>query len=252
MSGGMNGDTQEPRRNGRRGRVAGIENARTRWGVIQSRGRTRGVVALVVAVIVVVVIAVLAGSNASVAAIVIVLALVVVGTVIAVIGKNRTGLGLTPEWKPEAEEDDQDLDDVGARDVGDDPEPSETSDGPSDDVTVAEPVRRLDAQILGEDLAKLGQVVSPKLAKSYSVGSLVLEDAIVSWEPGTMSRAAGIETLSTAPAQVSAVETAPLWGSWALLRVATAGGDEWCMRVPGSVDLSPGFAEMGLTLRKID
>lgn len=228
--------------------MAGVDDARARWGVIQSRGRVRGLIALAVALLIVVLISVLAGSNATSVAIVIVLALVVLGAIVGVVGKRKTGLGLTPEWKPEPAEDDFD-DDGEDEDTGEvaeaEPARPET---PSD----TEPVRRLDAQILGEDLAKLGQVVSPKLAKSYSVGTLVLEQSMVAWEPGTVSRAAGIETLTTAPAQVSAVETAPLWGSWALIRVATAEGEEWCMRVPGSVDLSPAFAEMGLTVRRVE
>ena len=33
------------------------------------------------------------------------------------------------------------------------------------------------------------------------------------------------------------------------MRIATAEGAEWCMRIPGSVDLSPAFAELGLTVR---
>ncbi len=111
-------------------------------------------------------------------------------------------------------------------------------------------MRRLDAQILGADLAKLGQVVTPKLAKSYAVGTLVLEGNAVVWEPGASSRAAGIESLTAAPNQVASIEAAPLWGSWGLVRLATAGGDEWCMRVPGSVDLSPAFADLGLSVRK--
>lgn len=224
-------------------KVDGIDEARQRWGVIQSRGRTRGVAALVVVIVVIALIAALAGSNASVVAIVIIAAVVVIGVIAGVVGKARTGLSITPEWKPEVDRDDlDDTDEVGVEAT------SEASDAESE----AEPVRRLDAQILGSDLAKLGQVVSPKLAKSYSVGTLVLEDSMVAWEPGTVSRSAGIGVLSTAPAQVSVVETAPLWGSWALLRIATAEGDEWCMRVPGSVDLSPAFAEMGLTVRKTD
>lgn len=204
-------------------------------------------VALVVAVAVVVAIAVFAGSNATIVAIVLVAVLAAIAAVVAVIGKSRTGLGITPEWKPDPVVEDDDRDDDAQSPVEQDR--SDTNGDPAVDET--EPIRRLDAQILGEDLAKLGQVVSQRLARSYSVGTLVLEDSMVVWEPGATSRAAGIEELSTAPAQVSEVQTAPLWGAWALLRVATTEGDEWCMRVPGSVDLSPAFAEMGLTVRKV-
>lgn len=249
---GTDDEPQERRRNGRRVKVDGIDEARQRWQVIQSRGRIRGVVALVVAIVVAVLIAVLAGSNASVVAIVVILAVIVVAVILGMIGKSRTGLSLTPEWKPETPADD--VDDLDEADDLD--EVDRDGDGTVAETAVAvdasEPVRRLDAQILGEDLAKLGQVVSPKLAKSYAVGSLVLEDGNVVWEPGTTSRATGIGELEIAPAQVSVVETVPLWGAWALLRLATADGDEWCMRVPGSVDLTPAFADMGLTLRKHD
>ena len=65
------------------------------------------------------------------------------------------------------------------------------------------------------------------------------------------SRGLGIEKLSIAPSQVSIVERAPLWGSWALVRIASADGGEWCLRVPGSVDLSPAFAELGLTVKQV-
>lgn len=213
--------------------------------MIQARGRTRGIIALVVVVVIVLAIAVLAQSKASMVLIGLIVLLVVVGVIAAVVGKRRTGLSITPEWKPETVRDDDfdDLDDEAASD-----RPTVESSDEAD--AEAEPVRRLDAQILGTDLSKLGQMVSPQLAKSYAVGTLVLEGSDIVWEPGATSRAAGIENLVAAPAQVSVVETAPLWGSWGLIRVATAGGDEWCLRVPGSVDLSPAFAELGLTLRK--
>ncbi|MBS1847779.1 MAG: hypothetical protein JST73_05830 [Actinobacteria bacterium] len=204
--------------------------------------------ALAVAIVVVLVIALFGGKNSVVVLLAVIGVAVLAGIVVVVVGKNKTGLSITPEWKPEAtDEDYDDDDDLDAASVTPAPDVPATSSGDE-----TEPVRRLDAQILGADLSKLGQVVSPKLAKSYAVGTLVLEGTDIVWEPGATSRAAGIENLVTAPDQVSVVESATLWGSWGLLRVATAGGDEWCMRVPGSVDLAPAFAELGLTLRKPD
>ncbi len=161
------------------------------------------------------------------------------------LGKRQTGLSITPEWKPaEVHDDDDDLDDTVDADEA---QPSKAADVDAD----AEPVRRLDAQILGNDLTKLGQVVNPKLAKSYAMGYLVLTGPDVAWEPSKASTAQGSERLTVAPAEVSAVERTALWGSWALVRVSTASGTEWCMRVPGSVDLSPAFAELGLTLQQV-
>ena len=252
MSESHAGDPQERRGRDRKTKVAGIEEAQARWGVIQSKGRKNGIIALVVAVVVLAAIAAIGRNNAAVVIIAVVVVVVLVGVALAVIGKNKTGLSITPEWKPEVTRDDEDLDNSDGADTdasGSTVTPEGEADTPGADED-AEPVRRLDAQILGADLSKLGQVVSPKLAKSYAVGTLVLEGAEIVWEPGTVSRAAGIDNLSTAPDQVSVVESAPLWGSWGLIRVATAGGDEWCLRVPGSVDLSPAFAELGLTLHK--
>ncbi|HET8931711.1 MAG TPA: hypothetical protein VFN21_13705 [Acidimicrobiales bacterium] len=219
--------------------------------MIQSRGRVRGIIALIIVVVIVLAIAVLAGSNASYVMIGVIAALLLLGAIMVVVGKRRTGLSITPEWKPEPVDDDyDDLDDADERDAAATADVDQPERADDADVTDGEPIRRLDAQILGADLSKLGQVISPKLAKSYAVGTLVLEGSDIMWEPGAVSRAAGIEDLVTAPEQVSTVEAAPLWGSWGLVRVATTGGDEWCMRVPGSVDLSPAFAELGLTLHK--
>lgn len=233
--------------------MAGIQEAQARWAVIQARGRVRGIIALVVAVVIVLAIAVFAQNNAAPVLIGVIVALVIVGAIVIAVGKRKTGLSITPEWKPETPRDEEDdaYDDLDAPDVAVDEHDAAEDAAPAEQaVTDAEPVRRLDAQILGADLSKLGQVISPKLAKSYAVGTLVLEGPAIVWEPGAVSRAAGIDDLVTAPEQVSVVEAAPLWGSWGLIRVATAGGEEWCLRVPGSVDLSPAFAELGLTVHK--
>ncbi len=230
--------------------MAGIQEAQLRWAAIQSRGRVRGIIALIVAVVIVLAIALLAGSNASYVLIGVIAVVLLLGAMVVVVGKRKTGLSITPEWKPETAGDD--YDDFDEPETVDAAAPGgvRADDVNGNDAVEVDPVRRLDAQILGADLSKLGQVISPKLAKSYAVGTLVLDGSDIVWEPGAVSRAAGIENLVTAPEQVSSVEAAPLWGSWGLVRVATAGGEEWCMRVPGSVDLSPAFAELGLTLHK--
>lgn len=229
--------------------MAAIEDAQERWGTIRARGRTRGIVALVVVLVVLVAIGVFAKSNAGLVVVALVVAVLIVSTIVVLVGRSKTGLTITPEWKPEVDRSvDDDFDDDDDR--SEDRSAQVASDDDADRVVAADPVRRLDAQILGADLTKLGQVVSPKLAKSYAVGTLVLEGPEIVWEPGTASQAVGIESLATAPDQVCVVEAAPLWGSWALVRVATVAGDEWCMRVPGSVDLSPAFAELGLTFQR--
>jgi hypothetical protein len=222
--------------------VAGIQEAQQRWQSIRSKGRTRGIAALVVVVVVLLAIAALAGGNAAPVVLVVLLVVVVIGAIALVLGKKQTGLSITPEWKPADTHDDEvdeDLDE-------DDNEAPAVAPTTAEDV---EPVRRLDAQILGSDLTKLGQVVAPKLSKSYAMGYIVLSGPNVVWEPSVASAGQGIDALSVAPAEVASVERAPLWGSWALMRIATAEGAEWCMRIPGSVDLAPAFAELGLTVR---
>lgn len=221
--------------------MAAIEDAKDRWQAIRSKGRTKGIVALVIVVIVLVAIAAAAQGNASIVLLIVILAAGVLGAIALMLGKKQTGLSITPEWKPaERFEDDDEAEDGTT--------PAEPAATAADD---AEPVRRLDAQILGSDLTKLGQVVNPKLAKSYAMGYLVLAGPEVTWEPSQASSSNGGEPLSIAPAEVSAVERTALWGSWALVRVSTTDGSEWCMRVPGSVDLAPAFAELGLTLQEV-
>ena len=220
--------------------MAGIQEAQERWQTIRAKGRTRGIGALVAVVVVLLAIAALAGGNAAPVILVVVLVVVVIGAAALVLGKKQTGLSITPEWKPADAHDDDDYDD----ESGDDKPAVVTP--PAEE---AEPVRRLDAQILGTDLTKLGQVVAPKLSKSYAMRYLVLTGPNVVWEPSVASAGQGIDQLSVDPAEVSAVERAPLWGSWALMRIDAADGAEWCLRIPGSVDLSPAFAELGLTVR---
>lgn len=228
---------------GRRYTVNGIQEAQSRWHTIRNKARRNGVVGAVVAIAVLVAIIALAGSLA-LAIIAGIVAVVGVGLyVVAIMGKRVTGLSINPEWKPLNTGDDfEDIDGDDSSDASDAPAVSEPS---YDD----EPIRRLDAQILGEDLTKLGQVVSPKLSKSYALGDLELKDGVVRWVPSVASARQGIELLEVEPTQVTSVERAPLWGSWALLRIATAEGAEWCMRIPNSVDLSPAFHEVGLTLQ---
>lgn len=221
--------------------MAGIQEAQQRWQSIRAKGRTRGIGALVAVVVVLLAIAALAGGNAVPVILVVVLVVVVIGAAALVLGKKQTGLSITPEWKPADTHEDDDFDED---DNGNDPPAVVTPS--ADDV---EPIRRLDAQILGTDLTKLGQVVAPKLSKSYAMGYLVLTGPSVVWEPSVASAGQGIDQLSVAPAEVTSVERAPLWGSWALMRIATGEGAEWCLRIPGSVDLAPAFAELGLTVR---
>ncbi len=202
--------------------------------------------ALLVVVVVLLAIAFVAKGSATTVLLIVIAAVVVLGAIALMLGKRQTGLSITPEWKPaEVHDDEDDPDD--ATDVD-----GATQDGtPEEAEADAEPVRRLDAQILGNDLTKLGQVVNPKLAKSYAMGYLVLTGPDVAWEPSNVSTAQGSERLAVSPAEVSVVERTALWGSWALVRLSTANGTEWCMRVPGSVDLAPAFAELGLTLQQV-
>lgn len=217
----------------------GIEEAQQRWAAIRNKARRNGLVAVVVVAAVVAAIIALAG-NAALAVIAGLVVLIGVGVyVVGFMGERITGLTINPEWKPLPPEPDDD------RAVADDEDPDEDDAVHIDE----EPVRRLDAQILGKDLTRLGQVVNPKLAKSYAMGDLDLTAGNVRWIPSVASARQGIEILTVEPAQVTSVERAVLWGSWALLRVATAEGAEWCMRIPNSVDLAPAFHDVGLTLQ---
>lgn len=223
----------------------GIEDAQQRWQDIRSAGRKKGIAALVGVIILVFVIALVAQGNATLVLLVAIAVVVVLGAIALLLGKRQTGLSITPEWKPK---DDRTFDD-------DDFSPDSAS--PSIDATAdsdepTEPVRRLDAQILGTDLSKLGQVVNPKLNKTYAMGYLELLDGKLAWRPSVATTSQGIEALTAIPAEVTSVQRAPLWGSWALVRVLKTDGTEWCLRVPGSVDLSPAFGDLGLTLQTIE
>ena len=210
--------------------------------------------ALAVIVVILLAVVVAAKNNAGIVVAVVVAAVVVVGALGIVLGKKQTGLSITPEWKPKTERSWSDDEDAEG-DEGDDGKDS-TAASQTDGVSAladddAEPIRRLDAQILGMDLTKLGQVVDPKLAKSYAMGYLDLADGTVSWQPSVVTMSKGIDPLEAAPAEVASVERTALWGSWALIRVVRTDGAEWCMRVPGSVDLAPAFGDLGLTLQTV-
>lgn len=228
-----------------------IEDAQKRWQNIRAQGRKKGFAALVVIVVILLAIVVGSGTNAGIVVAVVVAAVVVVGALAIALGKKQTGLSITPEWKPKTERawsDDEDDEDGVGKDSTTAPEPDGASALADDD---AEPIRRLDAQILGVDLTKLGQVVDPKLAKSYAMGYLDLAGGTVSWQPSVVTTSKGIDPLESAPAEVASVERTALWGSWALIRVVRTDGTEWCMRVPGSVDLAPAFGDLGLTLQTV-
>ncbi len=221
--------------------MADIQDALDRWQAIRTKGRTSAVVGFVVVVVVVVAVFLFAGDNKLNVLLAVVAAVVAIVVVGMFLGGRKTGLTMTPEWLAREEEfEDEEFDDD---------ESAEVEAAPVVVRSTAEPIRRLDAQILGGDLTKLGQVVSPKLAKSYAMGDLVLTDDAVAWRPGVAASGQGIEALQAMPAQVTAVERVPLWGSWALLRIEISDGNEWCMRVPNSVDLTSAFSELGLTLQ---
>ena len=234
---------------GRREAVNSIEDAQERWQNIRVQGRKKGFLALAVIIVILLALGFAAKNNAGIVVAVVVAAVVVVGAVAIMLGKKQTGLSITPEWKPKTERawEDDDDDDAG-NDSAAPPRPVGASAPEGDDV---EPIRRLDAQILGTDLSRLGQVVDPKLAKSYAMGYLDLADGTVSWQPSVVTTAKGIDPLESAPAEVASVERTSLWGSWALIRVVRTDGTEWCMRVPGSVDLAPAFGDLGLTLQTV-
>lgn len=231
--------------------MTSIQEAQGQWQVIRSRGRIKGLIALLVVVVVLLVVAIAAGGSAGIAVGVIAAVALVVFAVTLFVGQRRTGVSITPEWAPKEsptssydDEDDEDEDDDG--DV-----PAAAGSGAPVDTERSEPVRAVDGQMLGSELEALGQTVTPKLAKSYALGTIALGEGAVTWTPSSVSAGQGITALSAAAASIAAVERAPLWGSWALLRVELRVGGAWVFRIPSSVDLAPALTELGITFRQV-
>lgn len=197
---------------------------------------------MVVVVAVLLAVAFAAGGNAGIAVGVLAGVALVAFLVVMLVSQKRTGLSITPEWAPKESpvsgDDDDDDDD-------DDSSPAPVAAEP------AEPVRALDGQMLGSALAALGQIVDDKLAKSYALGTLSFGSDAVVWTPTTVSAGHGAAELSAGPASIAAIERAPLWGSWALLRIELAVGGAWVFRIPSSVDLAPVLSEIGVTFRQL-
>jgi flagellar basal body-associated protein FliL len=221
--------------------VTGIDEAQARWQQVRAKGRTRLIIVLVVAVVVLAVIAIVAKGSAGIVVGVVIGVLVVAAAIYLMVSKQKTGLSLTPEWAPKdrGRDDDDDEDDLSGAALTAAAEPAEP----------VEPIRKVDAQILGVDLAGLGQQIGPKLQSSYALGDLHVEGGKVSWVPSSISGGQGAQPLEAAPGEVAVIERVPLWGSWALLRLERSDASEWCFRIPSSVDLSPALSELGLTLR---
>jgi flagellar basal body-associated protein FliL len=220
--------------------VTGIDEAQARWQQVRAKGRTRLIIVLVVAIVVLAVIAIVAKGSAGIVVGVVIGVLVVAAAIYLMVSKQKTGLSLTPEWAPKDRgRDDDDEDDLSGAAPTPTAEPAEP----------VEPIRKVDAQILGVDLAGLGQQIGPKLQSSYALGDLHVEGGKVSWVPSSISGGQGAQPLEAAPGEVAAIERVPLWGSWALLRLERSDASEWCFRIPSSVDLSPALSELGLTLR---
>ncbi len=224
--------------------MTSIGEAQAQWQAIRSKGRVRGIVALVLAVVVLLGIALAAGGNAGIVVGVLVALVVVVLVVGMVLSQRKTGLSITPEWAPK--EGPATRFDDGDEDDGEAPSSAPAAAEP------AEPVRSFDGQMLGSALADLGQQVAPKLAKSYALGTISIQNAMVSWTPSTVSTGQGVQPLSAPAGAVAVVERAPLWGSWALLRIELTDGPAWAFRVPSSVDLGPALAEVGISYRQVE
>jgi len=221
--------------------VTGIDEAQARWQQVRAKGRTRLIIVLVVAIVILAAIAIIAQGSAGIVVGVVIGVLVVAAAVYLMVSKQKTGLSLTPEWAPKdrgRDEDDDDDEASGAAPAA-----------PAEPAEPVEPIRKVDAQILGVDLAGLGQQIGPKLQSSYALGDLHIEGGKVSWVPSSISGGQGAQPLEAAPGEVATIERVPLWGSWALLRVERSDASEWCFRIPSSVDLSPALSELGLTLR---
>jgi len=220
--------------------VTGIDEAQARWQQVRAKGRTRLIIVLVVAIVVLAVIAIVAQGSAGIVVGVVVGVLVVAAAIYLMVSKQKTGLSLTPEWAPQ---------DRRRGDAREDAPTGAAAAAAAEPAEPVEPIRKVDAQILGADLADLGQSVGSKLQSSYALGDLYVQGGKVSWVPSSISGGQGAQLLEAAPGEVSAIERVPLWGSWALLRLERSDASEWCFRIPSSVDLSPALSELGLTLR---
>lgn len=222
----------------------GIQHALERWKAIKTKSQINGVIVGIVVLVIIGALVLFTKQDAIYIVGGIVIVLGVLAAVMSMIGKRKTGLQMNPEWKPLEIDDDSD-------EFGEEATEEPTGDTAADYDGQDEPIRRLDAQILGDDLTKLGQIVTPRMSRTYAMGWLVLQDEMVRWEPSSLTASQGIEVLESEPAEVISVERAPLWGSWSLVRIARSDGSEWCMRVPNSADLRPAFRELGLSLHDV-
>lgn len=153
---------------------------------------------------------------------------VVIAAVVAVVGgtfwlwQRHTGTTLTPDWAPE-------------RHSADDAEAAEAvaaGAATTPVVPAGPPPDHFDAQILGADLARLGQTVPDGIRRSYATGNLVVADGELRWEPAPITAKRGVGSFAIPREQVDRVDVSALWGSWSLVSLARTDGTTVAMRVP--------------------
>lgn len=154
---------------------------------------------------------------------------VVIAAVVAAVGgtfwlwQRHTGTTLTPDWAPERPRHSAEDDDAEAVAAGAAPAPV---------VPAGPPPDHFDAQILGTDLARLGQAVPDGVRRSYATGNLVVADGELRWEPAPITAKRGIASFTIPREQVDRVDVSALWGSWSLVSLARTDGTTVAMRVP--------------------
>jgi hypothetical protein len=199
-------------------------DARAEWLALRRKGQVRLTVVAVVALLAVFAIGFLAGADAPVVAGVVLAAVAAVGGGTFWLWQRRTGTSLAPDWAPErprhgGEDDDETVADAEEQ-------------APRAAVPAGPPPDHFDAQILGADLARLGQPVPDAVRRSYATGNLVVAGGELRWEPAPITAKRGVAAFAIPREQVDSVDVSALWGSWSLVSLGRTDGTTVSMRVP--------------------
>lgn len=198
-------------------------DARAEWLALRRKGQVRVAAAVVVASLVVFAIGFLAGAAAPAVAGVVLAAVIAVGAGSFWLWQRHTGTTIAPDWAPErSSRHELDDDDLAGADAAVAKEP----------VPAGPPPDHFDAQILGADLARLGQRVPDGVRRSYATGNLVVAAGELRWDPAPITAKRGVIPFVIRREQVDSIDVSALWGSWSLVSLARTDGTTVCLRVP--------------------